>query len=293
VGIVASLVAAGMPQAVLAQAAIPCVNPSPPPGAAALGYSQLVFCDAPNVSDIDYSANGSSTKLYAWSWYNSSPSSPSLYAQVGGELAMQLHGGLNTQTHKSKAGLLPLLHAGDGFYVEFSEHLSDNNSDHWPAVWLMPEEHDGHHHDYVAGDPPGSERWMELDVDEGGFNTGHHGAMINWWGSWPNYQSKNYGNDPRTTFGMDRTQEHVFGLSYDPNGGKVTWWVDGVNVGSVSTAAVPAIVNNYHYYLIMGAQTHGQNLPYTMYVKYFSAWSGVAQAPTPNSPSGIKVQPVP
>jgi hypothetical protein len=291
--ILASMFALAIPLAAFGQAATPCVSPTPPPGAAALGYTQMVFCDAPKVSEIDFSADGSAAKLYAWTWYNKAPSSPSIYSDVGGELMMDLHGGLNTETHQSKPGILPLLRAGDGFYVEFSERISDNNSDHWPAVWMMPQEHDGHHHDYVAGDAPGSERWLELDVDEGGFNPGHHGAAISWFGTWPNYQKVDHGNDPHSTFGLDRTQEHVFGLSYDPNGRRVTWWLDGVSVGSVSTADVPAIVNTHHYYLIMGAQSHKLNLPYQMYVKYFSAWSSVAQSPTPNSPSGVKVQPIP
>ncbi len=126
---------------------------------------------------------------------------------------------------------------------------------------------------------------MELDVDEGGFNkTGHHGAVISWSGIYPRYEHQNGSNDPVSSPPMDRTQEHIFGLSYDPVRTTVTWWVDGVSVGSASTAAIPSIVNDHHYYLIMSNQTHGLNRPYKMYIRYFAVWSG---NPVPNPPSGV------
>jgi hypothetical protein len=272
----------------LGQESGPCANLAPPPGAKSLGYSHQVFCVAPTTSDI--SVNGSLNKLYSGMWYNTNPVSMSLYSMTGQVLTFANGGGLNTETRQSAPGMLPLLLGSAGFYVEFAERLSDNNSDHWPAVWLMPQEHDIHQHDHAASDPPGYERWIELDVDEGGFNTGHHGALINWYGKYPQYEKQNNGNDPPSTFGMDRTQEHVFGLSYDPVGKKVTWWVDGVSVGSASTDQLPSIVNGYHYYLLINNQSHKLNLPYKMYVRYFDAWSsGVA----PKPPSGVRAETVP
>jgi hypothetical protein len=259
-----------------------------PAGAKSLGYLRQVFCVAPTTADI--STNGSLNKLYSGMWYNTTPVSMSLYSMTGPVLTLANGGGLNTETRQSLPGTLPLLLGSAGFYVEFAERLSDNNSDHWPAVWLMPQEHDIHQDDHVSGDPPGYERWIELDVDEGGFNAGHHGALINWYGKYPNYQKQNYGNDPPSTFGMDRTQEHVFGLSYDPIGQKVTWWVDGTAVGSASTATVPSAVNGYHFYLLMNNQSHKLNLPYQMYITYFDAWS---QGTTPNAPSGVRAVTVP
>ena len=169
---------------------------------------------------------------------------------------------LTTETRKSLPGLLPMLPGSSGFYVEFAERLSDNDVDHWPAVWLMPQEHNAVQADHAAGDPPRYERWMELDVDEGGFNkTGHHGNAISWWGIFPHYERQNGAIDPVSSPPMDRTQEHIFGLSYDPVRATVTWWVDGVSVGSTSTAKMHAIVKEHHYYLIMSNQTHGLNRP--------------------------------
>jgi hypothetical protein len=284
-----SLSALGIPAKAYAQQTDACANTEPPTGAQSLGYVRRVFCVAPTVSDISIN-DGVSVKLYSGSWYSKDPTPMSHYSMSGQTLVLANGGGLITETRKSLPGALPLLLASAGFYVEFAERLSDNDPDHWPAVWLMPQEHNGHHDDRLASDAQGYERWMELDVDEGGFNSGHHGAVINWWGNYPNYQHENFGNDPPSTFGMDRTQEHIFGLSYDPSGKKVTWWVDGAAVGSASTAKVPSIVNNHHYYLIIGNQNHGKNRPYKMYVRYFSAWS---TAVVPNPPSGVRAETVP
>jgi hypothetical protein len=287
--IMALFAALGIPASVYGQSS-PCANTQPPPGAQSLGYVHRAFCVEPTTADVSDSPASASAKLSTWIWYSKIPSAMSLYSMSGPTLVIASGGGLNTQTHQSLPGALPLLPASAGFYVEFAERLSDNDPDHFPAVWLMPQEHNGRHQDHQAGDPPNYERWVELDVDEGGFNAGHHGAMINWYGTYPQYQHKNFGNDPPSTFGMDRTQEHIFGLSYDPVGKKVTWWVDGVAVGNASTESLPSIVNSHHYYLIMGAQNHGLNHPYKMYLPYFSAWStGVP----PNPPSGVKAETVP
>jgi hypothetical protein len=271
------------PMSALGEAADAC--PTAPPGAKALGYVRKVFCVSPTTADISVSNNVPSL-LYSGPWYTNGVFPMSMYSASGQALALASGAYVSTETRKSLPGILPLLPGSSGFYVEFAERLSDNDPDHWPAVWLMPQEHNSSQSDHQAGDPAKYERWMELDVDEGGFNkTGHHGAMINWYSTYPNYERVASSNDPVSSPPMDRTQEHIFGMSYDPVRSVVTWWVDGVNVGTASTAAVPAVVKTYHYYLIMCNQTHGLNHPYTMYVRYFSAWTASA---VPNPPSGVK-----
>jgi hypothetical protein len=288
IALAASVAALAIPATVFADSTAPCSSTEPPPGAQSLGYVHRVFCVTPSLKDISDSVSAPTAKLSSWMWYSSKPSPLSMYSMQGSTLVIANGGGLNTQSHQSLPAGLPLLAASTGFYVEFSEYLSDNDPDHFPAVWLMPQEHNGRHTDHAAGDPANFERWMELDVDEGGFNEGHHGAMINWSGIYPAYKNQNSSNDPSATFGLDRTKEHVFGLSYDPVGKKVTWWVDGTNVGSASTDKVPALVNTHHYYLIMGAQNHRLNKPYKMYLTSFSAWS---PQPVPNPPSGVQGKP--
>jgi hypothetical protein len=170
---------------------------------------------------------------------------------------------------------LPLLLGSKGFYVEFAVKLSDNDSDHFPAVWVMPQEHNVSQSDRQAGDPPHYERWLELDVNEGGLGTNlggaYRGAVIDWWSIYPHYERKVFNNIDRDP--IDMTVEHIFGASYDPAGQQVTWWLDGVKMGSQSTASFPAVVNSYHYYLIMNAASRGARVPYQMQVRYLAAWT--------------------
>ena len=244
-----------------------------PPGAAALGYTHQVIYLHPTTDDIAYD-NSSGKNLYSGDWYD--PVKPaSTYSMTDGILTMNLGGVLNTQSRRSKPGALPLLLGSKGFYVEFAVKLSDNDPDHFPAVWAMPEEHNAAQEDHQPGDPPHYERWMELDVNEGGLGTNldgaFRGAVINWWGIYPHYERKVFNNIDRSP--IDMTVEHIFGASYDPVGRQVTWWLDGVNKGSQSTASFPSIINSYHYYLIMNAASRGAKLPYQMQVRYFAAWT--------------------
>lgn len=282
-----SIVALGLavslwnPMAVRAQTD-PCANMAPPAGAKKLGFTHSVFCVAPTTADISVS-DAVPNKLYSGHWY-SAPVPMSMFAN---EQALALDSGavITTETRKSTPGQLPLLPASSGFYVEFEERISDNDPDHWPAVWLMPQEHNSKQSDHLASDPPHFERWMELDVDEGGLNkTGHHGTVIGWQGVYPHYTRQLWANAPVSSPPMDRTQWHIFGLAYDPDHSTVTWWVDGIDVGSVSTANIPAFIKTHHYYLIMSNQTLGANRPYKMYVRYFAVWSAT---PVPNPPSGV------
>ena len=274
-----------IPESAQGQQTDPCPNMAPPPGAKILGYTYKVSCLAPSTADISVTDSVPS-KLYAGYWSDRKSYPMTMLSSDAQGLVLASGAAVTTQTRKSLPGLLPLLPASAGFYVEFAERLSDNDPDHWPAVWLMPQEHNASKSDHAAGDPPGYERWVELDVDEGGINkTGHHGTVISWYGIYPSYQHQNESNNPVSSPVMDRTQEHIFGLSYDPVSATVTWWVDGVNVGTASTAGLPSIIKNYHYYLIMCNQTHGLNHPYNMYIRYFTVW---AANPVPNPPSRVR-----
>jgi hypothetical protein len=278
------LLIAWIPESARGQQADPCATMAAPPGAKHLGYNYKVFCVAPTPADVSDSDSVPS-KLYSGPWSDRKSYPMSMFSSSDQGLALASGAVVTTQTRKSLPGLLPLLPASSGFYVEFAERLSDNDPDHWPAVWLMPQEHNSHQADHAPGDPPRYERWMELDVDEGGFNkSGHHGAVHNWYGIYPHFERQYQANDPVSSPPMDRTQEHIFGLSYDPVRATVIWYVDGVSVGSASTAGMPAIVKEHHYYLIMSNQTHGLNRPYTMYIRYFTVW---AANPVPNPPSGV------
>ena len=154
-----------------------------PPGAAALGYSKCILNERPAVADIAPGKNGD-FKWFSGQWYSSEAPSADHYTMSEGVLALSLGGDLVSTSRDFSGGKLPLLPGADGFYVEFEVRLSGNDPDYWPAVWLMPAEHSGKQEDHYEGDPAGFERWMELDVDEGGFGPGLTGTVHSWTGIW-------------------------------------------------------------------------------------------------------------
>lgn len=238
-----------------------------PPGAAALGYTQCLLNERPVASDVAPGRNGD-YRWFSGQWYNGEPPALDHYRTRHGALLISLGGDLVSTSRDFTGGRLPLLPGAEGFYIEFEVQLSDEDPDHWPAVWLMPAEHSGKQEDQYPGDPPGFERWMELDVDEGGFGPGLTGTVHSWWGTWgqgEGYQHiQNPNNVPQTP--LDRTRPHTFGAGYNPLTQTVTWWVDGVEQMSATAPFVPEVATQQHFYLIMSAQTHGQKKPYEMIV---------------------------
>ena len=248
--------------------------PTPPPGAAALGYTKCIINDKPTAAQIAPGINGK----YDWfsgEWYE--PSKPPLsdYSTKQGALAISLGGVLVSAPNDWSPGKLPLLSGKRGFYVEFVVQLSDNDPDHWPAVWLMPVEHNRNwRDDHYPEDPPKYERFMELDVEEGGFGPGLTGTVHSWQGIWSsNHGYQNIQNTNNVSpIALDMSRKHTFGCSYDPANLEVTWWVDGVKQMSAGAPDVPAIALNQNFYLILDAASHGKKLPYTMYVSKVRAF---------------------
>jgi hypothetical protein len=245
------------------------------PGAAALGYSKCILAEHPAAADIAPGKSGA-FKWFTGQWYSGGGPSLDHYTTVDGTLALSPGGDLVSAPLDFSAGKLPLLPGADGFYVEFDVRLSDDNPDHWPAVWLMPAEHNGKQQDHYGDDPPGFERFMEFDIDEGGFGPGLTGTVHSTWGVWTKdkgypHHVQNPNNVPKTP--LDRAKLHTFGGSYDPKTQKVTWWVDGVFQMSAGAPYVPEVAARQHFYLILSNQTHGKNVPYTMYVSGVRAWT--------------------
>jgi hypothetical protein len=242
-----------------------------PPGAAALGYTKCVIDERPAVTDITADKNGS-FKWFSGQWYSAKPPTLDHYRMVDGVLALKLNGDLVSAPRDFSApGRLPALPGDKGFYVEFEVRLSDSDPDHWPAVWLMPWEHNSRQEDHYEGDPKGFERFMELDVDEGGFGPGLTGTVHSWFAIWPKYQHVQNPNNVLKT-PLDRSQRHTFGASYDPLTKTATWWVDGVRQMSATSPYVPDIAARQRFYLIIGAQSHGKNTDYLMFVSAVRAY---------------------
>lgn len=242
---------------------------SVPPGAAALGYTKRVIHETPTAADIAPGRNGN-YKWFSGQWYSQSTPSLDHYETREGMLALKLGGDLVSTPLDFSQGQLPLLPGPDGFYVEFDVRLSDNDPDHWPAVWLMPAEHDGKR-DHYEGDPPGFERFMELDVDEGGFGPGLTGTVHSTEGVWPKWKHvQNPNNVARGP--LDRSQQHTFGASYDPVQQQVTWWLDGLQQMSAGAPYVPAVAARQHFYLILSGQSHGAKKPHYTFIRGVRAY---------------------
>lgn len=241
-------------------------GPAVPPGAAALGYTKRVINESPAAGDIAPGNNGNYKWFSGQWWVGGGGPWRDHYATQNGVLVLSLGGDLVSTPRDFSKSKLPLLPGRDGFYVEFDVRLSDNDPDHFPAVWLMPAEHNGKQEDHYAGDPPGYERWMELDIDEGGFGPGLTGTVHSHFGIYERgyRQVQNPNNVSRVA--LDRTKKHTFGGSYDPVKQTVTWWVDGVKQMSAGPPHVPEVGAKQNFYLIIGAQSHGKKKPYSMFV---------------------------
>ncbi len=245
-------------------------RPVVPPGAAELGYTKCVINEKPTAADIAPGSKGAG-KWFSGQWWCSPKPSLDKYSTQGGILALVLDGDLVSTPNDFSTGKLPLLPGSDGFYVEFDYWLSDWDPDHFPAVWLMPAEHNGKQEDQYAGDPAGYERWMEFDIDEGGFGPGLTGTVHSWYGIYPKIEGIQNPNNV-SAVAIDRSKKHTFGGSYDPVKQTVTWWVDGVKQMSAGPPHVPVEGPKQHFYLIISAQSHGKKTPYTMFVSGVRAY---------------------
>ena len=264
--------------------AAPAASPRKvPPGAAALGYTKCVIDERPSVADIAPGPTGN-FKWFMGLWYHTQVSLKN-YKMVDGVLAIHPRGVLVSAPHDfANTGRLPTLAGKDGFYAEFDVRLSDDDPDHWPAVWLMPVEHNGKQGDHYAGDPEGYVRYMELDVDEGSFGPGMTATVHNWAGDYRRLERHIQNPNNFLPTPLDRTRMHTFGASYDPAKTSVTWWLDGVKQISATLPYVPRIAAKQHFYLIMNANYQKKkNLDYTLFVSGVRAYVP-AKSPLPAVP---------
>jgi hypothetical protein len=254
-----------------AMAANLCANRTVPAPAAALGYTVPAIDVCPTSTDISPDGDGR-FKLYNGHWWEAKRASLKTYDTAAEGLLIGLHGALTTVSpHGNLPGALPTLAGDRGFYVEFDAYLTGNDPDHFPALWLLPREHNGAKEDSYAGDSPGFERWMEIDVDEGGYAPGWLGTVHNWSGSWPHFTRQRNPYSARVP-DLDRSRPHVFAAAFEPKSLKVTWWLDGERMNEAGPPFVPEIARKQNFYMIISAQSHGKNLPYDMILRRFRAF---------------------
>jgi hypothetical protein len=79
---------------------------------------------------------------------------------------------------------------------------------------------------------------------------------------------------------IDRTSFHDYGVSYNPVRKLLIYDCDGIPTFTVDTSQKDALGNviddgirNFHYYMIAVPQSHGKNVPYSMYISNMQAWT--------------------
>lgn len=232
-----------------------CREDAIPEGAAEVQAHQLVFRDCPQIVDLDFTAKADDKKYYSGLWFGKKPKDRSFYEQADDGLIIKRGGLVAMVKMNSYRGLFPLLKGNRSFYIEAQVATSSNDKDNFPAIWLMPIEHNLRLEDVYEPDPSGFERWFELDIDEGGFGPGGHHTAISWTGKWPDYK-KIQNPNPTSKVPLDRTQPNVFGVSYSPETLSVRWWLNGQKVLEAGPPYVPEIARKQNFYLIVSAQSH-------------------------------------
>lgn len=271
-----------------------CKDAATPAGATQVGALQPLFRDCPRIADVDFTGRADGRKYYS-GVYSTQPKDSSFYEQADDGVVIQRGGLLATVKTNSTTGHFPLLSGARPFYIEAQVATSSNHRDNFPAVWLMPIEHNPRMEDVYEGDPKSFERWFELDIDEGGFGPGGHHTAISWSGIWPNYK-KIQNPNPTSKIPLDRTQPNVFGVSYSPDTLTVRWWLNGQQVLEAAHPYVPEIARRQNFYLIVSAQSHKNINHYQMKLLGVRAFVGDAvqksgAAATPAAPSTAKGPP--
>jgi len=253
-----------------------CQEDAIPAGATEVQAHQLLFRDCPQILDVDFTGKADGKKYYSGVWF-STPKDQSFYAQADDGLIIKRGAAVAMVKMSSYPGYFPLLKGDRPFYIEAQVATSSNDKDNFPAVWLMPIEHNLRMEDVYAPDPRGFERWLELDIDEGGFGPGGHHTAISWSGIWPNY-TKIQNPNPTSKDALDRTQPNVFGVSYSPESLTVRWWLNGKKVLEATRPYVPEIARRQNFYLIVSAQSHKNISDYQMRFMGVRAFVGAPMA---------------
>ena len=261
-----------------ASEALICQDATAPPGATQVGATQPLFRDCPRLDDVDFSGRADGRKYYS-GLYFTPLKDKSLYEAADDGVVLKRGGVLATVKMTSHPGQFPLLRGDRPFYIEAQVATSSNHRDNFPAVWLMPIEHNLRLEDVYEGDPKGFERWFELDIDEGGFGPGGHHTAISWTGIYPNYK-KIQNPNPTSKVALDRTQPNVFGVSYSPETLTVRWWLNGQPVLEATQPYVPEIARRQNFYLIVSAQSHKNISDYQMKLLGVRAFVGDAAPPS-------------
>lgn len=252
-----------------------CQDADTPPGAMQVNALQPLLRDCPRLADVDFTGHANGRKYHAGAYFFKQPKDKDLFDAADDGVVLKKGALLTTVRMNAHPGKFPLLRGDRPFYIEVQAATSSNHRDNFPAIWLMPIEHNLRMEDVYEGDPKGFERWFELDIDEGGFGPGGHHTAISWSGIYPNYR-KIQNPNPTSPVPLDRTRPNVFGVSYAPDTLTVRWWLNGQQVLEAAHPYVPEIARRQNFYLIVSAQSHKNISDYTLKLMGVRAFVGDA-----------------
>jgi hypothetical protein len=171
-----------------------------------------------------------------------------------------------------RSGALPRLSGKNSFAVEVCYRVSVWSRDYWPAVWMLPVEHNHSRQAHWTDDPERFERWLEIDIDEGGFGPGMAGTAHNWSGDWPNISAYHNINNISTA-ALDRTQNQCFGVYYDASRLSIDWFLNGTYSHGTGDNFVHPVARLQNFFLIFSNQQHRPSLPgYQMIISKVAAY---------------------
>lgn len=240
-----------------------------PAGASYGNYNRLLFLSRPSNDGI--SGDNECGYWFRDIWYKKNRSKSEKFKIHDDYMIISTGGEIVSFSRDFACGKVPLISGAGGFYIEFRYKLSNNNKKNWPAVWLMPVEHNNEKRD-VYGDVVGWQEWMELDVDEGGFGPGVTGTVHSWSGIYPKFSNLQNKNNIHGVE-LDRTAFNRFGASYDPEKLEVVWWLNDREIIKSGPPYVPMVSRLQNYYIIISNQFHGDAVdPYDIVFDYVAVY---------------------
>lgn len=156
---------------------------------------------------------------------------------------------------KFRSGAFPKISGKDSFAVEVCYRVTAWSKDFWPAIWMLPIEHNHARQAHWPNDPERFERWLEIDIDEGGFGLGMAGTAHNWAGDWPKIYAFHNENNI-SPVALDRTRNQCFGVYYDVSRLSVDWFLNGARSHGTGDDFIHPVARLQNFFLIFSNQQH-------------------------------------
>jgi hypothetical protein len=273
------------------------LSPPVPPGAAAAGYTKLIYAIHPVEGDINFfdQNGGPNPKAYFVNGYPGvdAGENNSFYNMTNGQLTLvypeksdDIPSIMAAQTYhndypydQTVSALTPLA-AGSGYYIESANTTSVSDGNNWGSFWIWT---------YEGMTSNESHPWVELDINEWGFHQPNGGGSCgNSCGTltsliyWTGLGARSGLAQLYSPLNLDMTRELVIGAAWDAKNQRVVVWENGSQLGAIpfaSTTPTPTPIpvsawSGYHHFPLFGAASHNATgkPAYNYSVRYVMAW---------------------